>query len=77
MNTQETLNKVKEGAEKIKSTVTSPETRDKAKKALATGLSFLTELAGIATYAATTAVLRAKDGVVDAVKDNQKPRAKE
>ncbi len=66
----EKFNQLREGAIAVKAKLTSPETKAKAQAAVGGVMGALVQGVGLLTYTAVSAVLSAKDGVVEALHDD-------
>jgi hypothetical protein len=71
-----TFSTVKEKVSGITATINSPEAQEKVRKGLGLGLAGAVGIINALTYAATSAVVGAKNGVVDGLADSDSARRK-
>lgn len=69
-----TFASVKDKVSGMTAQINNPETQEKVRKGLATGLAGLVGVINAVTYAATSAVVSAKNGVVDGLADSDAKR---
>lgn len=71
-----TFSSVKEKVSGMTAQINNPETQEKVRKGISTGLAGIVGIINAVTYAATSAVVSAKNGVVDGLADSDSNRRK-